>query len=436
MEWHNWSRTVAASPVVIARPSDEDDVIALVRAAYRDRKTLKVVGAGHSCSQVAVGAQTLVSLDAMTGMVAFDRAKRTATFAAGTSLRQINEELAGLGMALPNLPAIDAPTIAGAIATGTHGSGLAHGSLADSVTGLRIVTSPGIAIDVHDSEQLDAMRVHLGCFGIVTRVKLAVVDAFDLACHEQRLPLDDVLANLDERNEQMFGLWWFPHVDDAIARTLTQVRRNDRPRPRVSAWVSTVLVANRLHEALLYASARGFGNGATVNARHLRTAFGPRGHSRTGEGTSAEMLTSTILIRQRVLEYGIPYVQAVDTLRALQRLIIERQLVLHAPIDVRFSRAESAWLGLAHGRATCYIGIVGYLPFGREIGYEPAFRAIDELLRAAGGRPHWGKVHYQDATSLRGVYPRFDDFTKLRENLDPTGLFVNPYLERVLGAKR
>lgn len=433
--WVSWSGTVSAHPSARFAPATEDELATVLHAAHRERRHLKVVGSGHSCSAIAASdGADLVSLHRFDRLLGVDRARRRVTFQAGARLRDVHSQLASLGLALPNLPAIDAPTLAGAIATGTHGSGMAFGGFADAVVGARLLAPSGETVDIDGGTLLEALRTHLGCLGVVTQLTLQCVDAFDLRCHSARVPLDAVLDRLDEHHRDTFGFWWFPYVDQVITRAFAPAGHATARRSPLAAWWSGVVVGNRAHEALLWAAAAGRSAAARAVRRQLDVGFGRVACPEWDAGPSYRVLTSTILIRQRVLEYAIPYARTGAAIRALRDLIATGPFKVAAPIDVRFSRGDTAWLGLSYGRASCYIGVVAYRPFGREPEYEPFFRATDGLLRSYDGRPHWGKIHYQDAASLRPLYPRFDDFLAQRARLDPRGVLLNPYLRRVLGA--
>ncbi|WP_235281665.1 D-arabinono-1,4-lactone oxidase [Thermoactinomyces daqus] len=151
---------------------------------------------------------------------------------------------------------------------------------------------------------------------------------------------------------------------------------------------------------------------------------------------SPDGFRQTILIKQHVLEYALPLSKTASALLGLKQLIEDKGYNVHHPVDVRFSGADEPWLSPAHGRKTCYIGVIMYRPFGKDIPYEDYFRDVDVLFYKLGGRPHWGKIHYRDASDLRSVYPYWNDFLKLRDQLDPNGVFLNDYLQLVLGVGR
>jgi L-gulonolactone oxidase len=430
--WSNWAGNVRAEPVAIEAPADEETLAKLVAEATARGRRVKVVGSGHSCSPIASSdGAVLVRLDRMARVTSVDRAQRRVVAEAGITLEALNTALAEHGLALPNQSVIASQSIAGAIATGTHGTGLAFGGLAEFVTSVRAVTANGDSIEVEgDADGLDAFRTSLGALGVVTRVTLACDDAFDLSCCDEPADLDDALRNLDRLNDGgTFGFWWFPHVDRVVLRTWTRVPSAARATSFVRSLSSDV-IGNHMNEVLRLASARGLVGAAAANRLWFLAGFARR---RDSVDRSDRALTSTIRVRQRVLEYAVPYERTREAIEAIRALVRDGGHSAQAPIDVRFGRAERAWLGLAHDRATCWIGLVAYRPFGRETEWEPFFRRADALLRELGGRPHWGKIHFQDAASLRPLYSRFDDFRALRAQLDPRGTFVNDYLQRVLG---
>jgi L-gulonolactone oxidase len=150
-------------------------------------------------------------------------------------------------------------------------------------------------------------------------------------------------------------------------------------------------------------------------------------------GRSDRVFTFPIRVRQHVMEWAVPVSWAADAVRAVKELVERHGFFAHAPVEVRFAPADDAWLSMAYGRATCYIGVISYRPFGREVAHEPYFREVDRAMAAFGGRPHWAKVHYRDQETLGELYPRWADFADLRGKLDPAGLFLNAELRRLMG---
>jgi FAD-linked oxidoreductase len=392
---------------------------------------VKAVGAGHSFSTIAVAPGVLLDLADLTGIVAVDRERGRVTLRAGTRLHQIPRLLDRHGLAMPNLGDIDRQTIAGAISTGTHGTGAGFGGIATQVVGVTLVTADGELLtvdDEHEPELLQAVAVGLGALGVLVEVTLQCVPAFVLRALEQREPLDDVVAAVGERAEASdhWEFYWFPHTDVALTKTNTRLPES-APRhrlPTATRWVDEELLSNGVYAAVCAA-------GSAVPAivpPVSRLAVKLTG-SRQYTDASAAVFTQHRGVRFREMEYAVPAESVGAAFAAVRALIDERDWRISFPVEVRFAASDDLWLSTAHGRATGYIAVHRYW---RDDDTE-YFHAVEEVLLGYAGRPHWGKMHSLDASSLRKRYPRFDDFTALRDRLDPDRMFANEYLRKVLG---
>ena len=429
--WRNWGRTVAVRPARVERPGTVDEVVALVRRAAAEGMAVKAVGAGHSFSPIAEADGVQVSLDALSGLLAVDRGTREVTLGAGTRLRDVPALLAPYGLAMENLGDIDAQSVAGAISTGTHGTGAGFRGIAAQVVGAVLVTGTGELLRVGrdgDPALLPAVALGLGALGILVEVTIRCVDAFDLSAVERPEPLDAVLGSLSERvaASDHFEFFWFPHTDRALTKDNARVPLGEGRSPLSPArrWLDDDLLANDMLRAACVV-------GRTIPAtvpwinRSIVRLSGDRAYS----DLSTHVFTTQRRVRFTEMEYAIPADLVLDAFAAVRRAISRSGWRISFPVEVRFAAADDLWLSTAHGRATAYIAVHR---FGGE-DPEPYFRTVESIMLAYGGRPHWGKMHWREAADLAPVYPRFEDFGRLRAQLDPDGLFLNPYLRRVLG---
>lgn len=429
--WHNWGRTVEARPLRVARPRSVEEVVAVVRAAAERGMRVKAVGAGHSFTAIAEAPGVLINLDELCGLVHVDPATRQVTLRAGTRLRAIPALLEPHGLAMENLGDIDAQSIAGAISTGTHGTGARFRGIAAQVVGALLVTASGELLRVdaeHDPELLPAVALGLGALGILVEVTLACVEAFDLAAVERPEPLEAVLESLPERvgAADHFEFLWFPHTTTALTKENTRLPAGAARAPLSPArrWFDDRLMANGVFEVTC-----AIGRAAPAAVPWINRAVEHLTGNRAFTDASTNVFTTRRDVRFTESEYAIPSEHAVQAFDEVRRLIDDRGWRISFPVEVRFAAADDLWLSTAHGRASCYIAahrVVGENP-------EPYFRAVESIMRGFGGRPHWGKLHWRTAADLAPAYPRFDDFLALRERLDPRGLFLNGYLTRVLG---
>lgn len=429
--WQNWARSERVGPRLVEFPTSIAAVQRSVRAAASRGLRVKAVGAGHSFTGIALAPDVLLDLTDLTGLVGADRETGRVTLRAGTRLHQIPRLLARYGLAMPNLGDIDRQSIAGAISTGTHGTGARFGGLATQVTGVTLVTADGELLRVDAESEpglLPAVAVGLGALGILVEVTLQCVPAFLLHAVEQPEDLDDVLAALPGRvaDADHFEFYWFAHTDRAMTKTNTRLPESAvrRPLPRTSGFVDDVLVGRGLHQVACSVARAVPAAVPAINRASVRV-WGDRQFT----DLSHRVFTAARSVRFREMEYALPAHHVREAFDGLRALIQDRGWRISFPVEVRFAAADDVWLSTAHGRESAYIAVHRYW---REDPTE-YFAAVEEIMRGLDGRPHWGKMHTQDAAALRRSYPRFDDFVAVRERLDPQRMFANAYLDRVLG---
>ncbi|NYF17397.1 FAD-linked oxidoreductase [Microbacterium sp. AK009] len=427
--WRNWGRTVQAKPVRAEFPATADAVARAVSAAARRGLRIKPVGSGHSFSDIAVAPDVLLDLSALSGIVAIDRETRRVTFGAGTPLHQVPRLLARHGLAMQNLGDIDRQTIAGAISTGTHGTGIAFGGLATQVVGVTIITGSGETRRIGaDDPLLAAASLGLGALGVLVDVTLQCVPAFHLEAVERPEPLDEVVAELPDRAgaADHFEFYWFPHTDVALTKTNRRVPETTprRPLPRVGKFLDETVLANGVYRGMC-AVGRAL---PPVIPAFSRLATRVTGH-REYLDRSHRVFTQRRGVRFREMEYALPAEKVASAFAEVRALIAAEGWRISFPLEVRFAAGDDRWLSTAYGRPT------GYIAAHRYFREDPTayFAAVEQIMLAHDGRPHWGKLHSLGADLLRDRYPRFDDFLAVRREFDPEGLFRNPYLDRVLG---
>ena len=429
--WHNWARTEKVRPLRVERPRTTAALQRAVRAAAGSGIPIKAVGAGHSFTGIAVAPGIQLELEDLSGLVGEPTADGLVTLFAGTRLHDIPRLLAPYRLAMENLGDIDAQSISGAISTGTHGTGAGFTGIAGQVRGAVMVTATGDLLPVNaDSspELLPAVALGLGALGILAEVTIQCVPSFLLQAVERPEPLDDVLDTALDRaaRDNHFEFYWFPHTRTALTKTNTRLPAGAKRRPlnRVSRFVDDTVLANGLYRVTCAAGVVL----PPVIPRVNRLADKLTGN-RSFTDLSHRVFTTKRTVRFREMEYGIPAEHVPAAVRDIEALIQRKGWRISFPIEVRFAAADDLWLSTAYGRSTGYIAVHRYHR-ERPTAY---FAAVEAILREYEGRPHWGKMHTQDATGLATLYPRFDDFVAARDRLDPGRLFSNPYLERVLG---
>lgn len=425
--WSNWAGNQRIRPEGFDRPATEDQLAALVGSARR----VRAVGTGHSFTGAALTEGRLVSMDHLRRLVAVDREAGTVTVEAGITIADLNDLLHGLGLALTNLGDIAYQTISGAISTSTHGTGARFTGLAGQVRSLRLIDGTGEIHDIVDPEQVRLATVGVGALGVVTRYTIDVVPAFRLRAEEGAGRLDDLLDDLDRHVDENdhFEFFWLPHTPWAL--TKRNQRTDDPPdapstRDRARLWWSKTFIENI-----------GFGVLCEIGRRRpsliprLATALPSSGTSvRTAD--SHRVFASARLVRFLEMEWAVPRSECATVVRRLRSMIDDEGHLVSFPVEVRFTAADDVALSTASGRDTAYVAVHMYKGTPRAVT-ERYFGSVERIMRDAGGRPHWGKMHFLGADDLAPLYPRWNEFLELRERMDPRRVFANEYTERVFG---
>jgi L-gulono-1,4-lactone dehydrogenase len=430
MTWQNWARTEHARPVRTERPRSIEELSAALRRAAADGLRVKAVGSGHSFTGVAVTDGVQIRLDALDAPVGIDARTGLVTVEAGMTLHRLNAVLDAHGLAMTNLGDIDRQTVAGAVSTGTHGTGRDSASLAAQLHALELVTADGSVVRCSAAERPElfaAARIGLGALGVISRVTLRCEPAFVLRAVEAPMPLDRVLSRLGEfmTDNEHFEFYWFPHTDRTLTKRNNRLPARVRPRPlgRVRAWLEDEFLSNTVFERVNRLGTAFPGLIPKLNAVSSRALS-----ARTYSTASHRVFTAPRRVVFRELEYAVPRAALPGVLAEVRRWLDRSGERVPFPAEIRFAPADDIWLSTAYGRDSAYLAVHQY----HRLPHERYFRAVAEIADAAGGRPHWGKLHWLDAAALRARYPRFEDFRRLRAELDPAGRFANPYLDRVL----
>ncbi len=430
-QWTNWAGNQHALATRVARPGSTDEIAALVTRARAAGSTVRAVGAGHSFTGAAATDGVRVELSADAELVAVNVPARSVTVRAGMPLHQLNPVLHSVGLGLPNLGDIDRQTVAGAISTGTHGTGGRIGGLATFVTGLELVTGTGEVVRCsarQHPEVFAAARIGVGALGVITEIELSCVDSFVLRADERPMRLSDVLDGLDELadDNDHAEFYWFPYTERAL------VKRNNRvvsggeltPLARWRGYLDDELLSNTAFSAACRLGRRIPGLIPRINRLSARALT-----ARSYTNRSDLVFCTPRRVRFVEMEYAVPRAALPEAFAGLRRAVRRCGIPIVFPVEVRFAAADDVWLSTSYGRDSAYIAVHQYVG----MPYEPYFHAVEAVMREVDGRPHWGKLHWRDADSLRPAYPKFDDFCAVRDRLDPDRVFANPYTRRIFG---
>ena len=429
--WRSWAGTVTGSPARTVRPRDGADVVSAVRAAAARGGRVRPRGSGHSSVPLATSPDTVLDLTGLTGIELADRESGLVAVRAGTTVRDLNAELDSLGLALSMMGDVDSQTIAGAMATGTHGTGRRLPGMPSQIRSLDVVLADGTLTSWNprsDPEAFAAARLNLGALGVVTRLTLQCEPAFALAAEEFPEPVEQTLERFadDLDGYERAEFYWFAHGANALVKRYRRV-------PEGTALAPLSPLRRRLEydvvENAAFGAACRLARAVPSWARSLNglsSALLPR---RSYVDRSHRALVTERRVRFVESEYGVPLEALGWVLEQLRRHVPRLRHPVMFPAEVRAADADDVWLSPAYGRATAYVSVQQYAG----MPYEEYFRLFESIVTDAGARPHWGKLHSLEAAGLRERHPRFDDFRRVRAQVDPDGVFGNDYLDRILG---
>jgi L-gulono-1,4-lactone dehydrogenase len=430
--WRNWAGDQQCVPTAIEWPETLEQLRTAIGRAREAGLTVRAAASGHSFTDIACTDGQMLRLERMNRMLDVDRESGLVKVEAGITLDRLNEELDRHGLALENLGDIDAQSLAGALSTGTHGTGARLGNLSAQVEAMELVLADGSVLECSrgsDPDTLRAARVGLGALGMVTTVTLRCVPAFTLNRLDHPLPLDETLERIDELvdSNDHFEFYTWPHGGVALVRETKREHGPPKPRGRLEEWWEESFLENRVMSLVARLGRRFPSAIPRLNGTVSRVLKRSRKFDR-----SFRVFASKRRVRFTEMEYGVPREAGPDALRRVLEVVDRRGFAVGFPIEVRFVAADDAYLSPSSRRDTCYIAVHMY----RGMEWYPYFSAVEAIMDDYGGRPHWGKRHFQSAATLAPRYPEWERFQSVRSRLDPDGLFTNEYIDRVLGAQR
>lgn len=424
--WQTWAGTVRCRPSRLVVPTVEGQIVEAVRDAAARGVNVRAVGSGHSFNQLGCTEGVLLDLSGYTGVLDVDREARTVTVRAGTRLAEVCAVLDRADLALANIGTLDGQSVAGAISTGNHGTGMAHRPFADQVTALRIVTADGTALDLDEASDpavFRCARTSLGALGVITAVTLRCVPAFNLRSTSRTERLDDLLDRFEEwaHSADHPSFTWLPWTDEAATRAFQRTFEPPTPRSELRRYATTL---DEMRCGIAGLAGR-WSSAAVPWMKQVMASEGPADYV----GRSHRVFTFPQPVKFLALEHALPLSAVPAALRGLR--VALRRFGSYSPYSVlvRVGAPDDSPLSPASGRPTGYVN----LTVPRTARYTEILRTAEHLLRDMDGRPHWGKAHTATAEVLRPRYPEWDGFQRVRESLDPDGVFCNEYIGRVLG---
>lgn len=424
----NWAGNVIFHPSEIAMPISEEEVQQVVLKAANDRKKVRIIGTGHSFTSLFATDDILVSLDNYQGIISVDKEKNQATVKAGTKLKLLGELLFEHGLAMENLGDIDVQSIAGAFSSGTHGTGKAFGIIATQITAIKFVNGKGEIVECSPSNQPDlfkATQVSLGSFGIITEITLQCVPSYKLALASKSELVEKVMENINQRNEENrnFEFYWFPHTDKAWTKTSNIATEGEPDKVNFWNYLSEYVLENYLFKVLCDYT-HWFPSQNKVIAKMSASSL-PNVRKLYD---SHKVYATVRLVKFKEMEYNIPAEAHSDVLKEVMKTFQNQNFPVHFPIENRWVKGDDILMSPANGRDSAYLAFHVY----HKKDHTEYFKLMEEICRAHGGRPHWGKMNTLTAKDVLDLYPEFPKFNAIRQEQDPDNLFITPYLEKLL----
>ncbi|SFJ95711.1 D-arabinono-1,4-lactone oxidase [Caulobacter sp. UNC279MFTsu5.1] len=420
--WSNWSGSVAASPRRIAKPRDAAELAALVSQAHK----VRVVGAGHSFMPLCETDDLLLNLSDYEGAIEVAVDRKTAWAPAGWSLKRLTAALWEKGLSLINQGDIDPQSLAGAISTGTHGTGAELGSLSTQACGFRLMTADGAIVECGPDQNLElfqAQRLSLGLLGVAVQIRIYVVPAYHLEERVERRPLAEVAERLDElaaatRHMEFFV---FPYSDEVIFKTLQLVEAEAPARPAKEIGEDSEATFKAICDLCAAVPI------LTPSLQRLMMRMMGKASRRVGPAYT--IFPSERNVRFEEMEYELPRAAGLPTLKAAMAHIRKRRLPITFPFEFRLAAGDDIWMSPFNAGPGASISFHQYA----RMPWRPAFAEMEAVLRDGAGRPHWAKRHTLTAADVHRLYPRAGDFVAACKAWDPAGKFANAHLTQLFG---
>ncbi|XP_029452079.1 L-gulonolactone oxidase-like [Rhinatrema bivittatum] len=429
--FQNWAQTYGSQPELYFQPTSAEEVKEILDLARQRSKRVKVVGGGHSPSDIACTDDFMIDMNKMNKILKVDKEKKQVTVEAGILIVDLNEELTKCGLALSNLGAVSEVAAAGVIGTGTHNTGIQHGILSTQVVALTMMTAAGEMLECSESSNADlfqAARLHLGSLGVILTVTIQCVSHSTFRRSSSHQPLKEVLDNLDThlKSSEYFRFLWFPHTENV---SILYHDPTDKPLSSNANWFWDYAIGYYLLEFLLWISTFLPRLVPWINKFFFWVLYTGRTER---VDISHKVFNFECRFRQHVQDWAIPIDKTKEALLELKAWLEKTpNVVAHFPVEVRFAQADNILLSPCFHRDSCYINILMHRPYGKDVPFQEYWLQYEGIMKKAGGRPHWAKAHTCTRKDFEVMYPGFQKFCFIRENLDPTGMFLNPYLEKV-----
>ncbi|KAF8064183.1 gulonolactone oxidase Lgo1 [Lyophyllum atratum] len=433
----NWGKTYHSTPLAVFEPENEWQCELIVELARREGKVVKAVGVGHSPSDLACTDGFMLRTTKLNRLLEVNAEKLYVVAQGGITLNDLHAQLARHNLAMINVGSISDQTLAGVVTTATHGSGIGYGVMSTHVMGLTLLLADGSRVFCSSNERPDlfiASVCGLGATGFILNIQLAVEPAFRLKEIQESLPFDEFMKRYDELvySAQHVRFWWYP-ASDTVRCSYSD--RSDEPRNPAVNWWRNTFFGHHVTQLFMFI-ARYFLFLNTWISHYICWLISSR---TVGVDDSHIIFNVDCRYPQHTTEWAVPYEESEGCLREIRTWLEQESMDPngirpHVPVEIRFTAPDDIWLSPSNGQRTCWIGIVQYKPYGFNVPYRRYFSGYETIVTRHQGRPHWAKAHQLQPDALRKLYPFFDNFIKVIQDVDPNGMFRNQYIQRhILG---
>ncbi|CAN7262925.1 FAD-binding protein [Pararhizobium sp. LjRoot255] len=404
--WRNWVGNQSCIVRHRGAPESEAVLSEMVREATSNGLNVRCAGSGHSFTPVALTSGLHLTLSKLQGITNIDTARKRVSVHAGTTINTLGKALKANGLSMINQGDIDSQALAGALTTGTHGTGLKLGNMASQIVGMRLVQPDGgiLVIDDSQPDMLNAARVSLGMLGVISEITLQVMESYNL--HEKlwRCTFDECMEQHDDlaANHRHFGFFWCPVPESRHCYCL----------PDTSSVSTTTSLSDVCEMKTIDITDR-----PPTESAFEKIAY------------SSEIYPIEYVPNFHELEYAVPVKYGKQACMEVRKLMLEKHPTCIYPIEYRFTAGDGGWISPFFEQDSITLSVSG------EPGtdYWNYLKDVDDILRQFGSRPHWGKLHFLRAEDVTALYPRARDFKALRNKLDPEGRFLNDHLRQLFG---
>ncbi len=419
----NWAKIVSKEVPHLYQPETEDEIISIIN----NHKQIRLVGTAHSWNEICLSDEALINLDRFDNVLKIDKSAKTIKVQAGIKLKKLNILLDKEDLALSNLGSIATQSLAGAISTGTHGTGINFQIMGSQIIEFTLIKADGEKIAVNREKNLDlynASIVNLGCLGVISEITLQITDAFNLHDYTETVPFDDVVENLDEllKNNDHLKFWWLPPSEDLIVYKYNRTNENvndSRIRQTLKDEIASVLFYRSLVKI-----ARIYPTFAPKVSRIMTRLF-QKPLDRIEKSYKVFNVPEPPIHRET--EWAFDAKRAKEILSAYKQYLVESTFNFSFVQEIRFTKSDNFWLSPSHKRDSLWIGFYNY----EHENWEEAMPFHEEFARKFDGRPHWGKEFSIDRDYLQKQYEKFGDFIKVKNEFDPDGKFENEFIQQI-----